>query len=185
MLVIEVRPQDVSDWSPYVGSQSIAALFEEVSNQKQLATDWMSLDPSREGFIDQILFALVGAADRSIRPIVVVDPRCLANRASRETLIDLLRRRCRAGFLVPADAADRDAVQLIEQYRHLLQPGDDAPNWVVRVSVGNMTQFRTAVSSVADDMLARIVKTDPVRQSPPDNAGPVARPRIANRLDVV
>ncbi|MHC2282154.1 hypothetical protein ACVME8_008797 [Bradyrhizobium diazoefficiens] len=183
MLVIEVRAQGASDWSPYVGDQSIPALFEEVSNQKQLSTDWMTLDPSAADFMDRMMSALEDAADRSIRPIVVVDPRCLANGVWRSTLVGLLQRRRRAGFLVPADAADRDAVRLIEQYRYLLQPADDAPDWVVRISVGNMTQFRTAVSSVADDMLARIVKTDPVRQTPPDNAGPVARPRIANLLD--
>jgi hypothetical protein len=129
------------------------------------------------------LSALNDAADRSIRAIVVIDPRWLANEAWRSALVGLLRRRCRAGFLVPADALDRDAVRLIEQYRYLLHPADDAPDWVVRISVGNMAQFRTAVSSVADDILARIVKTDRVRQSPPDNVGPATRPRIANQLD--
>jgi hypothetical protein len=183
MLVIEVRQQGVTDWTPYAGEHSIPALFEEVSNQKQLATDWKTLDPGSANFTAQMLSALKDATDRSIRPIVVVDPRCLANEAWRRTLVALLQQPCRAGFLVPADAQDRDAVRLIDQYRDLLRPAEDAPDWVVRISVGNIAKFRTAASSVADDMLARIVKTDPVRQNPPDNVGPVTRPRIANRRD--
>jgi hypothetical protein len=123
------------------------------------------------------------AYDHSIRAIIVLDPRCLENENSRNALIELSRKKFRAGCLIPAETADQNAVRLIEQYRTMLQPPEDAPDWVVRISVGNMAQFRTAVSSVADDILARIVKSDRVRQSPPDNAGPTTLRRIANRLD--
>jgi hypothetical protein len=180
MLVIEVRAQNPTDWSPYANDHSIPAVFEEIANQKQLVTDWMTLDPNSADFMDRILLALDDAAKRSIRAVVVVDPRCLADEAALNALVALLQEKCRAGFLVPADASDRDAVRLIKQHRQQLQPADDAPDWVVRISEGTMAQFRTAVSSVADDILARIVKTDRVRQNPPDNDGPTTKPRISN-----
>jgi len=180
MLVIEVRAQNPTDWTPYAGDHSIPAVFEEIANQKQLATNWITLDPSAADFPVRILSALDDAAERSIRAVVVVDPRCLADEVARNALVGLLRRPCRAGFLVPADKRDRDATRLIGQYRNLLQPADDSPDWVVRISDVDMTQFRTAVSSVADDILARIVRTDRVRRSPPDNEGPATRPRISN-----
>jgi hypothetical protein len=180
MLVVEVRAQNSTDWTPYAGDHSVPAVFEEIANQKQLATDWKTLDPSAADFADQTFSALDDAAERSIRAVVVVDPRCLANEVARGALVGLLRRPCRAGFLVPADKRDRDAIRLIGQYRNLLQPADDSPDWVVRISDVDMAQFRTAVSSVADDILARIVRTDRVRRSPPDNEGPATRPRVSN-----
>jgi TIR domain len=183
MLAIQVQPKgDTADWTPYAGECGIRALFEEIANQKELSTDWMTFDPGSAEFIEMISSALSAAAKDSIRSILVVDPYCLANETWRGALVKLLHQPCRAGFLVPADTADLEAMSLVEQYRTLLQPAVDAPDWLVRISIGNIAQFRTAVSSVADDILARIVKNDPVRQKPPDNAGPTSLPRIASRL---
>jgi hypothetical protein len=184
MLVIEVRhAEDAPNWAPYVDEHSIPALFEEIANRKKLAMEWMTLDPSAPDFMARMLSALKSAAQNSIRPILVVDPRCLAHEAWREALFALLRHSYRAGFLVPADATDSNAIHLIEQYSALLQPTKEAPDWVVRISTGNITQFQTAVDSVADEILARIVNADRVRQSPPDNDGPTKLKRITNRPD--
>jgi hypothetical protein len=183
MLVMEVRrAADIAD-RPADQESSIRAMLEEVANQKELAIDWMALDPDASHFMDQTLSRLGAAAKESIRPILLVDPRCLANNITRGTLAAVLQRRCRAGFLVLADSSDQNNARLIRQHEAILRPPDDAPDWVVRISIGNAMQLRTAVSSVADDLLARIVKTDPVRQPPPDNSGPHTRPRIANRLN--
>jgi hypothetical protein len=182
--VIEVRRvEHAIEWSPYAGKRSIPALLEEVFNQKGLIPKWKMLDPSAAGFETELLSSLEASAKDSVRQILVVDPRSLADNTSRGALIRLLQQPCRAGFLVPADATDIPSVRLIEQYRALLQPAENALDWVVRISIGNTAQLQTAVTSVADDILARIVKTDPVRQSPPDNSGPATRPRIANQLD--
>jgi hypothetical protein len=182
MLVIEVRRVDgTADWTPYPGEPSIQTLFDEVANRSELTMHWVNLDPSAADFTDQILNELRLAAESSIRVIVVVDPHSLANNPWRETLIALLQKPCRAGLLLPADAADREAALLIEQYRGALRPASGAPDWVVRPCVGGTAEFRIAVSSVADDIRARIVNTDPVRRNPPENDGPIVRPRITNR----
>jgi hypothetical protein len=182
MLVIIVgRVDDAADWTPYPGEPSIPMLVEEVANQNELITDWLALDPSAADFTDRTLNELRTAAESSMRAIVVVDPRCLANHANRETLIALLQKPCRAGLLLPADTADREAALLIEQYRAALNPTSGAPDWVVRSCVGSTADLRTAVNSVADDIRARIVNSDPVRRNPPENDGPIVRPRITNR----
>jgi hypothetical protein len=160
MLVIEVRrAEDASDWAPYVGEHSIPALLEEIANRKELTMDWMTLDPSAPDFMARMLSALQSAAQNSIRPILVVDPRCLAHEAWREALFALLRHSCRAGFLVPADATDSNAIHLIEQYSALLQPTKEAPDWVVRI----WTKFSPALSMPTGCGRAR--QTMPVQQS--------------------
>ncbi len=182
ILVIEVRRADgAANWTPYPGEPSIPALFEEVANENGLAMNWRTLDPSAADFADRTLIELRTSAESSIRTIVVVDPRCLENDAWRETLIALLQKPCRAGLLLPANAADREGALLIQQYRAALKPASGAPDWVVRPCVGSAADLRIAVSSVADDIRARIVNTDPVRRNPPENDGPPVRPQITNR----
>jgi hypothetical protein len=44
-------------------------MLEEVANQKELAIDWMALDPDASHFMDQTLSRLGAAAKESIRPI--------------------------------------------------------------------------------------------------------------------
>jgi site-specific DNA-cytosine methylase len=51
-------------------------------------------------------------------------------------------------------------------------------------TVETKSQYVTAVSSVADDMRARIIQNDPVRRPLPQNPGPVMRPRITNFEEV-
>jgi hypothetical protein len=181
MLVIELRHANgTTDWAPYTG-ESIPALFEQIANQEHLATDWLTLDPSAKDFMDRILSELSDAADRSIRAMVVADPLSLTNNISTQNLMELLKQPCRAGLLLPADATNRTQITLIDQFCALLKREGYHPNWIVRDSIGNEAQFRTAASSVLHDVRARIVDTDGPCRSPPKNDGPTTLPRIANR----
>jgi hypothetical protein len=184
MLVIEVRRAgDLAYWCPYTGGLNIAALFEEVSNQKEFAMEWRTLDPSTADFADLVVAALRDANEKCIMPLLVLDPRCLADGTARGAFAALFLEQHRAGLLVPADVTDGDARRLIESNRAWLQPFNDAAEWLVRISIGNMAAFRTAISSVVDDIDARLFKTGVVQQKPPDNAGLTTLPRIANRSD--
>ena len=142
------------------------------------------LDPSAADFLHKITTALQGATKDSIRPIVIVDPRCLAQGNGLAALTSLLQRQWYTGFVLPVDKMDQELVSQMEKLRPVLQPSADARDWVVvRISIGTMAEFRTAVISVADEILARIVKTAEVRRPHADKAGPNTRPRIANTLD--
>jgi hypothetical protein len=99
----------------------------------------------------------------------------------RNTIIALLRQQYRAGCLVPVSQTDLVALKTIEESRPLLQFTVGSTQTSVRISVGDALEFKTAIVSVADDLLARIVNTDPVRCLPPNNPGPDAQPRISNR----
>jgi hypothetical protein len=52
---------------------------------------------------------------------------------------------------------------------------------VVKVAEGGVTEFRTAVISVGDDILARIVKHGSVERSTSATTGPSMRPELPTR----
>jgi hypothetical protein len=182
LLVIVVRDSGgASDWMPFSDTQSVAAIFEEVANSKTMILDWLELDPSARDFTDRVHSVLDTSATNSVRPIIVVDPLCLPKEPVRNTIIALLRQQYRAGCLVPVSQTDLVALKTIEESRPLLQFTVGSTQTSVRISVGDALEFKTAIVSVADDLLARIVNTDPVRCLPPNNPGPDAQPRISNR----
>jgi hypothetical protein len=183
VLVMEVRHHTDEPWCPYPGDESIAAAVSQWTIRGQLGSRWLSLDPSTHGFIEKALAAIQDAASPSCRTLLVVDPRCLSEESSRAAVVGLLRNPCRAGLLIPADAADEQAKSILESYEPELKSANNEGQWVIRPCVGTMGDFYIGADSVANDLLARIVLTDQVRQVPPDNDGPSVRPRMTNRLE--
>jgi hypothetical protein len=184
VVVVEVRHRANDPWFPYVGEESIAAAVEQWAIQRNLGPRRLSLDPSEPNFIDRALAEMRDTASASGRALLVLDPRVLSDEPSRAALFGLLRERCRAGLLIPADDGDEEAKSNLETYLDQLQSADQEGNWVIRSKgIGTIGDFHIGIDSVAGDLLARIVVNDPVRQSPPDNAGPLVRPRMTNRLE--
>jgi hypothetical protein len=184
VVIMEVRHRTTDPWFPYAGEESIAAAVEQWAVQRNLGARWLSLDPSAPDFIDRALAAMRDTASPSNRALLVLDPRILSNEPSRAALLGLLREPSRAGLLIPADDGDEEAKSNLETYLDQMQSADQGGNWVIRSKgIGTIGDFHIGIDSVANDLLARIVVTDPVRQSPPDNAGPLVRPRMTNRLE--
>ena len=99
-------------------------------------------------------------------------------------VVSLLRRQWRGGLVVPVGAADQRSIRLMESIKSDFEITPNEREWiVVRVAEGGVAEFRTAVTSVADDILARIVKHGSVERSTSATIGPSVRPRIANTLD--
>jgi hypothetical protein len=96
----------------------------------------------------------------------------------------LLRHPWRGGIVVPVDASDQPSIRLMESIKADFAMTPNEREWVVtKTAQGGVVDFRTAVISVADDILARIVKHGSVERSTPATDGPSVRPRIANTLD--
>jgi len=95
-----------------------------------------------------------------------------------------LRYQWRGGIVVPLDASDQQSIRLIESIKPDFEMTPNEREWiVVRVAQGGVAEFRTAVISVADDILARVVKHGSVERSTPATVGPSVPPRIVNTLD--
>jgi hypothetical protein len=170
-------------WSPFAGEESVAAAAEQLSNRKPLGTRWLNLDLGAPGFVDTAVAAIQDTIGSSGRPLLILDPRSLAQENSRTAILELLNHPCSAGLLAPADTSDVEATALVKAHKNELQAADQKGKWVIRTMVGTMADFHVAVDSVDSELLARRVLTDPVRQSPPQNDGPSMRPQMTNRLD--
>jgi hypothetical protein len=182
VMIVQVRRHTVSEnWFPFAGEDSMAAAAAQLSNRWKIATRWLDLDPGAPGFVDTAIAAIQKATGSSGRPLLILDARSLADETSRTAILGLLNRPCPAGLLIPADAADAEAIALVEAHKDKLQAADHSGKWVIRTMVGTMADFHVAADSVDSDLLARRVLTDPVQQSPPQNAGPSVRPQMTNR----
>lgn len=187
MIAIEVRggSDGAPDWTPYAGRQGIAAAVEEIAYDRQLVFSHTKLDPGANDFVAKALSMLNNATDQQATPILFVDPRCLQIDAQRDAVIGLLRSRWCGGLIIPVDRSDKDTVRMFENIHSSLELSMVDRDWiVVRPTIGTMTDFRTSVISVADEVLARIVNHGVVQQKHSPNAGPDTRPRIANILDL-
>jgi hypothetical protein len=184
LLAIEVRPDTGGHWTPYAGQPSVGALFEEIASERELAFDRVKLDPTQGDFVGQISRVLEEATAENARPIVVLDPRCLDHAECQVAVTELLQRQWFIGLVIPVDENDLESAALVGKFRPQLQPSEDARDWVVvRRESRTIAEFRTAIVSVADEILARIVKNAEVRRPPTTPDGPDRRPRIANILD--
>jgi hypothetical protein len=143
---------------------------------------WLQFDPRKPTFLVDAVRAVREATRDSGQVIFVLDPVSLSDESSRRAVMDLLREPCGAGLLVPADAGRADAKALVEAYQDELRSGHQSGNWVVRTALGTMADFHIAADSVFQDLLARIVASEPLRHSLPENMGPTERPRMTNRL---
>jgi hypothetical protein len=145
--------------------------------------NWRNLDPGAHDFVNEAVAAIQDDAARSGRPLLILDPRSLADETSRTAILALLNRPHRAGLLIPADVSDAEAIALVEAHKDKLQAADHSGKWVIRTIVGTLADFHVATDSVDSDLLARRVLNDPVRQSLTENGGPREMPRMTNRLD--
>jgi hypothetical protein len=186
LLAFEVRsaPGDPSAWAPYPGEPSLRVLVEEVAQSRRRTSRYRTFNPSAGDFVTGLLAALTDATEKRVLPILLVDPKALASRESRNAVASLLRRAWRGGIVVPVDASDQPSIRLMESIKADFEMTPNEREWVVvRVAQGGVAEFRTAVISVADDILARIVRHGSVERSTPATVGPSAPPRITNMLD--
>jgi hypothetical protein len=117
-------------------------------------------------------------------PILFVAPETLGWPEWRMAVVSLLRRPWRGGLVVPVGASDQRSIRLMESIKSDFELTPNEREWIViRVAQGGVAEFRTAVISVADDILARIVKHGSVERSTSATIGPSVRPRITNTLD--
>jgi len=188
ILGLEVRRREdaTCQWTPYGGPLSLRGLVEEIVVLRHLVYSHETFDPSAADFSTAVWSSLAKATADNVRPILFVHPACLGNEKWRNALVAVLRRDWRGGVIIPVDAADKASVDCVEKFESVLQPPPEKLNWIVvrpsrttRVEAG----FRTAVLSVASEILARIVDHADVQQLPQNRDVLPIRPRIANILD--
>lgn len=178
LMAFEIRlpSRDKSMWEPFAGEPCMSVLVEEIAQWSRRMTTYRSFDPSAADFAASILAALGHATEHRVLPILLIDPEALARPNSRAAIVSLLRHPWRGGVIVPLDASGHPSARLDD---FELTPNER--EWiVVRPTQGGVAEFRTAVVSVADEILARIVKHGSVERPTPDTDGPAVRPRITN-----
>jgi TIR domain len=185
-LELRPRPLDATHWAPYPGPLSLHGLVEAAVQSRRLVYGHQLLDPGAADFAANIWTVLEKATADNVRPILFIHPASLGDPQSRAALVGLMSREWRGGVVLPVDASDAAGVAMVERFEATLQPPPNRRNWIViRSSATTRTidGFRTAVLSVASEILARIVEHADVRQPPAAGDGPPNRPRIANTLD--
>ena len=186
LVAFEVRSsqRDAPAWVPYPGEPSLRVLVEEIAQSRRRTFSYRAFDPSAADFVTTLLAALMNATDKRVLPILFVALETLARPEWRTAVVSLLRRQWRGGLVVPVGASDQRSIRLMESIKSDFEITPNEREWiVVKVAEGGVTEFRTAVISVGDDILARIVKHGSVERSTSATIGPSVRPRIANTLD--
>ena len=186
LVAFEVRSsqRDAPAWVPYPGEPSLRVLVEEIAQSRRRTSRYRAFDPSAADFVTTLLAALMNATDKRVLPILFVAPETLGRPEWRMAVVSLLRRQWRGGLVVLVDASDQRSIRLMESIKSDFEMTPNEREWiVVRVALGGVAEFRTAVISVADDILARIVKHGSVERSTSATIGPSVRPRITNTLD--
>jgi hypothetical protein len=184
LLAIELRsPADPeSVWAPYRGYESLSDLVADIATERRLACRSELLDPAGPGFLSRLQVMLTAATRTNTLAVLILDPFCLAESEIRDRLSRLVvQGTWRGGFLIPADSSDEEALRLTTQHKDIFEISSDHEQQVVVCqAAGSVYDFRVAVLSVLDEILARIVKHGEIQQTFPDNAGPVTRPQITN-----
>jgi hypothetical protein len=175
------RGVPLPEWAPYPNAPSLASLVAEAAQDRRLALGYFVADIEARDFPQTAAALLVGATQNYARPILLVDPRAAADAAGFRAVRDLITQDWLGGVIVPAAAEDQEAVRRADRFRNALQlPAGRSERLVIRGATLTAAEFRTAVISLADEILSRIVQFGIVRRNPPLNDGPAARPRISN-----
>ena len=181
----EIRhvPGDGRAWEPFPGAPSLRVLVEEIAQSRRRTSRYRTFDPGAADFVPSLKAALTESTKERVLPILFVAPEVLANPGWRAAIRSLLREQWRGGLVVPVNAADRPSVQLIQGIKPEFELTPNEREWIViREARGGLAEFRTAVISVADDILALIVKHGSVERPTPATDGPSVRPRVANTV---
>jgi TIR domain len=184
LLALEIRATAPggAEWMPFSSSETLIGVVEAIANRAGLLIVRRAFDPRAQNFIADVSSVLAQATTNQCRPILFVHPECLAREEWRAALAELLKASWRGGVVVPA--ADKDSIALVEKFGAQLQPSKATEDSiVVRTVIGAQDAFRTAVISVIDEVLARIVNQGKVHQNVPGTQGRAALPRIANAQD--
>ncbi len=103
-------------------------------------------------------------------PVAFIDPRVVDD----STVRALIRSDWRGGIIVPAPITQENLANRLELSL------ERSEQMVVRTNLKGKEDFRIAVMSVIDEILARIGRFGEVKNSPRPNDGPTSRPRISN-----
>jgi hypothetical protein len=182
LAAFEVRhaSDDAPNWMPY-GELTLRGLVEEIAQRRRLFYSYEKIDPDAEDFPTKLLSSLADATEKRVRPILFVDPKCLDRQEWRRALVSLLRHEWRGGILIPANAADKASVRLVKTAESEYAMSPNEREWIIfRTSIGGIAEFCNDVISVADEILALIVKHGAVTRNAPDTSAPSTPPRIAN-----
>jgi len=184
LLAIELRsPADPgSVWAPYRGYQSLSDLVADIATERRLACRSELLDPAGPGFPSRLQVMLTAATRTNTLAVLILDPFCLAETEIRDRVSRLVvQDTWRGGLLIPVDSSNAEALRLTAQHKHILEISTGHEQQVVvRRAAGSIGDFRIALLSILDDILARIVKHGEIYQTFPDNAGPQTKPQITN-----
>lgn len=169
-------------WMPYPGAPSLVALVAESMWGRRLAMLHVALKIDSPDLLATAKALLTEATTDQARPILFIDPLVLANGTGRQAVLDIISLQWRGGIIIPASAKQPRAVALADAFHERLKllPPERTRDLIIRDSVPTDDAFRTAVPSVADEILARIVAFGEVKQPLPSNVGPERRPRISN-----
>ena len=157
LVAFEVRasPSDAPAWAPFPGEPSLKVLVEEIAQSRRRTSRYRTFDPSAADFTKSLLAALMDATEKRVLPILLVAPEALGRSEWRAAMTSLLRHPWRGGIVVPVEASDQPSVRLIESIKPDFELTPNEREWVVvRVAQGGVAEFRTAMISVADDILA-------------------------------
>jgi TIR domain len=184
LFAIEVRVGEglKSIWaSDEKGEQSLASILDEIGAERRLVCVRALLDPSETEFLQQAKNTLSAATALNTTTVLLVDPDCLEQARVQEALINLLEGSWRGGFLLPVTASDYDSLQRVESFCARLKLSDEQQDRIVfRRVVGSAGDFRSAMISIVDDVVGRIIKQAEVQRGSPDNSGPEKKPAISN-----
>ena len=156
-------------------------LVDEIAQSRRRTARYRTFDPSDADFAARLRAALHEATEQRVLPILIVAREAAARSEWRAAIVSLLGAEWRGGIVIPVEASDAG---LAETIRREFEVTPNQREWiVVKIAQGGIAQFRTAIISVADDILARIVRHGSVVRATPATAGPSVRPRIANTHD--
>jgi hypothetical protein len=167
-------------WMPYTNGISLAALVADASSDRGMALHYVAFDLGGTDLQTAAGAILDEATREQTTPILFIDPQDLADAGVARQVRDLILKSWRGGVIIPAP--DAAAVQVANRFfQDLALPPERLPDLVIRAEPPSTAEaFRTAVISVADDVLARIAQFGQVQRPVPDNGGPASRPRVSN-----
>lgn len=173
---------DDQPWTPFAGASRLSGLVDEVATSRRLTRTSATLDPNDAGFLERARNLLESASAVNTSVILFVHPECLAVAGARHALESLLATgNWRGGVMVPLDAADQPAIDVVMSAQTFFQLSlDQQQRIAMRTVTGSSEDFRAAMASLLDEVLARIVKHGDIRRDSPDNDGPTKRPSITN-----
>jgi TIR domain len=175
------------DWIPYAGSWKLEALAGEVaeSRRPRFAYKHQKFDADAVDMPARLRVAMDAATTDQVVPILFIQPACLANAGIRSALTSLAAGDWRGGLLIPIEGPQGDPAGDVKAFRVEIEEArrkENRESMPVRIPA-IAAEFHIATDAIVTDVVSRIVSLGKVQQTPPQNDGPPAVPRVTNMHD--